>query len=229
MQKEVYEGFFERLNLNADFIKNSTVGAVKPTNPLLIATPELYFSADIKIMIFGQETNDWGGDFPRIGGIDRILKTYKDFFTTGDCYSYGGQFWNGISKLKNKMQQEHSGQSVEIIWNNIVKIGKSGEKGLPSKDIIEWQSCMFEVIKLEVDYYKPDIVVFFTGPYYDRFILRAFEDAVFLPVEGKTKRQFAKVESLFLPAKTIRTYHPNYLWRNSFYDYLSTIVKEIKV
>lgn len=74
----------------------------KPTNPLLLRLKDdnSYLNADIKIMIFGQETNNWGNDFKN--DIKFIKTIYNDFFNTNHCFVYGGQFWNGIKLFMKK-------------------------------------------------------------------------------------------------------------------------------
>lgn len=69
------------------------------TNPLLLKSPVNYFESDYKIIFFGQETNIWlkeinAGRFN--GDIAKIANLYERFYLKGNCYKYGGQFWNGI-------------------------------------------------------------------------------------------------------------------------------------
>ena len=179
-------------------------------------------------MIFGQETNDWG-TFPHQNGIYHLLKTYDEFYNDGNCYSYGGQFWNGVSQLKKALSKKLnvSEQEISIIWNNLIKIGKAGEKGAPSNEIIKWQDNWFDIVLHEVVELRPDAIVFFTGPYYDKFILRIFSDVSFKSVDGRNIRELALVQSSKLPKTSIRTYHPNYLWRNGFYEYLEDMINAI--
>ena len=215
-----------------DKLKSSNLGnsfCTTPSNLLCISAPKEYFEADMKVMFFGQETNDWHGDFSPEVSVEKLLFDYNHFFDTGRCFSYGGQFWNGISKLKSELEtkSKDDGKSVGLLWNNIVKIGRSGEKGLPSQDVMEWQSPAFELIKSEIKFYSPDIIIFFTGPDYDHFIEEIFEDVSFVKINDRTKRQFAKVVAKDLPARTLRTYHPNFLWRNNFYSYLDDILAEV--
>lgn len=199
---------------------------IKPANPLLLKITDEYHIADLKIMFFGQETNGWWGDYLIEGGVDRLQEEYSNFFVDRYCYTYGGQFWNGIKKLEDRLQDkaEEANKSVSLLWNNIVKIGKTTGKGLPSKEIIDWQEGFFRLIRLEVGMLKPDIVFFFTGPNYDSFVSKTFPDAVFQKgLENRTQRQIAKIKSVHLPKRTVRTYHPNYLWRNDFYGYLDDL------
>ena len=152
-----------------------------------------------------------------------------NFYLDGRCFFYGGHFWNGISQLKQLLEAHfaHTGRTVSLLWNNLVKIGKYENKGSPSQEILEWQDNWFDIVREEVRLLNPDYVIFFTGPYYDKFIYRIFHDASFEPVNERNERQLARVKSIHLPIKTIRTYHPNYLWRHGFYKYLDEIVNAI--
>jgi hypothetical protein len=204
----------------------------KPTNPLLLDVPSAYFVADYRVMIFGQETNDWYGEFPQPGGVDEILKTYKEFYTSGRCYSYGGQFWNGVSRLIGALEEQlkPSGKTMAFMWNNVIKIGKANGKGKPSPAILSWEALWFDVVSFEVEKLDPNLVVFFSGPNYDIFINKIFTDAEFQPINARPVRHLARVKSCRLPTDSMRTYHPNYLFRQGrevFYEYLAEIVGAI--
>ena len=84
------------------------------------------------------------------------------------------------------------------------------------------------MVSFEVNELKPNLVVFFAGPNYDRFITRVFDDAAFEAISAKPVRQLARVKSHWLPTNSIRTYHPNYLWRHGFYEYVAEIVCAIR-
>ena len=202
----------------------------KPTNFLCIDASDKYLRADIKVMIFGQEKNSWYGDYINNNDTQYLLKIYNDFFNSDNCYTYAGQFWNGVGKLKLKLEEEFSKQnkSVGFLWNNIIKVGRSGKKGLPNQDILDWIEPSFLTIQEEINFYKPNIVIFFTGPNYDKFIKKAFPDVNFESFSRKTPRELVRLKSQHLPLKSIRTYHPNYLWRTGFYDYLDLINTWIK-
>ncbi|WP_105199545.1 uracil-DNA glycosylase family protein [Pseudoalteromonas sp. T1lg10] len=205
--------------LESTFTKQ--ISCDSPTNLLCLKASENYIKADIKVMIFGQETNDWECQFPHIGGLPHLLNVYDNFFNNGKCFSYGGQFWNGFSKIQSRLRDEFSteSKSVGFIWNNVIKIGRCGEAGAPSKAVLDWQKITQNLIRKELERYKPDIVIFLSGPNYDKHIANIFNDVSFSKVSKRSDRQLAKVSSPQLPIKTIRTYHPGYLWRRGFYSF----------
>lgn len=201
----------------------------KPTNPLLlvVSDEEKFNTADIRIIIYGQETNNWGGDFEN--NIDEIKCIYNDFFNTKYCFKYGGQFWNGIKLLVKKIHEKYPNKSVEFLWNNVVKIGRSGKKNMPPKYIYKIEKEHFNVLNKEIEIIKPNLLIFLSGPNYDYIInnqIKGFNNKQ--RMEGFTKRELLKfMVDEKIPA--YRTYHPNYLWRNNIHKYFDAILNDLKI
>jgi len=191
------------------------------TNPLLISLKDetAYVNSKQKIMIIGQETNDWECYFnSKKENFNHLLSEYEKFYWDGRCYRYGGAFWNTIKNLKEEINKKEniSSNSIQYIWNNILKIGKKGEKRTPSKDIIDITFKYFDVIKDEIKILQPNVVIFFTGPDYDQYLRQTFEDLKFEALGNHNKRHISTIKSQYLPPnKTVRLYHPGYLLRSS--------------
>ena len=216
-------------NLSKELIEiNESEATIKPTNPLLLTVKneEKYLNADIRVMIFGQETNDWGGNF--VNDIEYIQSIYDDFFSTRYCFKYGGQFWNGIKRFLKILEEKYPKKSIEFIWNNVVKIGKSGKKGKPPEHIYQAEKDNFRILEEELNILQPDMVLFLSGPYYDNILIKQFEGVEFKNIDKYNQRQIAEV-NLKNVKSAYRTYHPNYLWRNGINDYYDAIIKEIKM
>lgn len=92
---------------------------------------------------------------------------------------------------------------------------------------MNWQAVAMNFILNEIRLTKPDVVLFFTGPNYDDLLLNVFDDIQFRSVSDKSCRQLAVVSSKYLPEKSLRTYHPGYLWRIDFNSYLNDILDVI--
>lgn len=223
---ELYSSKWDNLTKSISLIYQDDSLLSKPTNPLLIKidNEEDYSSADIRLMIFGQETNGW---YEMEDSIEGILKGYDEFFNTGYCYSYGGQFWNGVSRFISMISDKYPDKKIRYVWNDIVKIGKSEGKGLPPDYIYNVERDVFSVIKDEIKIIKPNFLLFFTGPYYDNKIEDNFGKVDFEPILPYNVRQLAKTKIAGITA--IRTYHPNYLWRNDINSYFDSIINEIKI
>lgn len=208
-----------------EIIKDDTIED-KPTNPLLLTIDdeEDFKQADIRIMFFGQETNSWNNFFNE--DLNSTLKVYEEFYNQGECWSYGGQFWNGIKRFCSILKNKYPDKKVRIVGNNIVKIGKFDHKGFPGDSIYNIERNYFPVIKQEIEIIKPNVLLFLSGPNYDSRIRDNFGEISFEPIGNFTEKQLAKVNLDFSPL-AFRTYHPNYLWRNGIDDYFNAIVDEI--
>jgi len=205
--------------------KSVKVRAKKAVFPLFIKTNESYEKADKKIMIFGQETNRWGGIYGTGITVEEILDKYENFFNTKCCYSYAGQFWNGVKHFINSYKKKNSDISVDYLWNNIVKMGIDN-KGFPYafyENIVK--PNLNQLINKEIEILKPDNIIFFTGPNYDEIIDDVFNKPDRIEIQGYTKRELCEIKITNVK-KAIRTYHPNYLYRNDIDKYYKTIIKE---
>jgi len=150
------------------------------THPLLVKVNEcVYKNADVKVMIFGQETDGWYGDYPREEipfSIDELMEGYSEYFYTSKNKSLR-PFWNrnnfsffqqGLEKFFNDKNK-----TTAFVWNNISKIGKVN-RGKATKSIRNMELSHFQVIEKEVEILKPDIIIFTTGHTRDSYIQKAF-------------------------------------------------------
>ena len=194
-------------------------------NPLLLQIDENYANAELKIMFFGQETNGWGEDFT--GEIEPEIQRYIRFYLNDGYKQYGGQFWNGVNRMK-QIFNINSNKTVGYIWNNVVKIGLCS-KGYPYESH-KFTLKYFDVLKAEIKILKPDVLIFLSGPGYDIEIENAIGEYLKSEIDGFSLRklcEFKFKEDLGIK-KAFRTYHPNYLWRNGIDDYFNAISNEIK-
>lgn len=203
----------------------------RATNPLLIQIDESYLNSDIRVMLFGQETNGWlnyikdrEGEFAQDPNTAYYLyNDYYNWFQKGIGNSNTSPFWQGFIRLKDHISKGKAG----MVWNNISKIGKieAGHNG----DIYQIGLEKFNVIKEEIDILKPDVLVFFSGPYYDgeiKNVLGGFgQEGIKNDVEP---RELAKLSFDDIDVKlALRTYHPGYLWRSKKREYVDFIAEQI--
>lgn len=210
--KAIYEIHYEEL---LHEFKDSTGNKEeeKPTNPLLINIDdeEKYLASDLKIMFFGQETNDWEGTCGK--GIDHLLDTYRIYLKEVKDNQHHRTFWKMVRDYVKSVQQKDLNMKIDYIWNNILKVGRAEGMGKPHPKTVELQQEYFPVIKAELEILKPDVVVFFTGPYYDEYIKYEFPGAEYINIQNMKEREICVIDSEYLPARTFRTYHPGYLAR----------------
>lgn len=226
--KNLYNSRWSDLNAALQHITQDESREIKPANPLLlyIDNEDEYMKADIRLVIYGQETNSWYEK--ENASVEDLQNLYHGFFNDGDCWKYGKQFWNGVRRFLSSLQNKFPGKKIRLTWNNIVKIGRHGDKGLPPAYIYEIEREHFHIIPQELKILHPSVVVFFTGPDYDRVIKDNFGELQNSALPNSTQRQLSRI---MLPGVQFayRTYHPNYLWRNDIDDYFNTIIEDINL
>lgn len=228
--QELYAIHWPNLTKELNEILNNEDLNQKPTNPLLLSIDETkYLESDVKVMILGQETNDWGNNFT--GNIDEILEIYDDFYNSGYAVNtYGGHFWNGINRFSSLLENKFPDKKISYVWNNVVKIGASGrDQNHPQNHIYSTELSNFKVLEKEIEILNPDIILFISGPNYDTNISKILKGVQFSHLnEGFSTRQIAELQ--YNKRKNIfRTYHPNYLWRNDINQYFEAIINSIKL
>lgn len=132
--------------------------AIKPALPLLIEPndDDSYENADIRVMVFGRETNNWNDQehrkqFPfctynfSLASSDDIVTEIKGRHMEGEEEYYGlGDIYHGYcyedtgvrktiftrrqNQLIQQLRDRLGNRSVEAIWNNVSKIGCGGRE-----------------------------------------------------------------------------------------------------
>ncbi len=208
MNSLLSELYRKHWNLMVQELKNQGLA-----NPLLIylKDEESYRNADLRVMIFGQETNGWEGELGQVK-LEDLLVEYANFFGAGQCFVYGGHFWNAIKDFQKTIKELSGNKSVEFVWNDILKIGLNDNKGHPTSELISLQRKVFPVLTEEINILKPNAIIFFTGHNYDDYIRLEWADIVKTAIKDWDTRYLTKFNSKFLPENTFRTYHPYYLY-----------------
>jgi hypothetical protein len=205
--------------------------------PLFLKSTDEYEKADVKVMVFGQETNGWNRTYGETEGVDDTIDKYDEFFNSKKCYELNTPFWNVLKEFHRSLQEKNKDKKVEYLWNNLVKIGYSGRnKGFPFKWYDAFIKPYFnELIPQEINILKPNFIVFFTGPNsvngnYDNVLNDVFGNPSRKLIEKFSERELCEIE---IPSvkKAFRTYHPSYLFRNNkerpWKEYIEKIVNEI--
>lgn len=222
-----YRRMFNILDEHLNEYNSNSIAKKKATNPFLISIPDNYDSYKNRIMIFGQETNGWcsecGNSSEYSNSIDKSIETYREFYLDGRVYNSSSPFWNEFKRIRHEILKE---KNALFLWNNVNKIGRVGVGNL--QEINNIQFNYFQVIKEEIKAFKPNIMIFLTGPNYDFFIKsnigefnqREIYDSIW---EITFNDEFLK------PIKTIKTYHPKSLYtQRKNRTVIPNLIKEIK-
>jgi len=113
------------------------------------------------------------------------------------------------------------------MWDNLVRMDYEGVSILNASEslrdsLISQQSGL---LAAEIEILKPDVCLFFSGPYYDDFINAAFPGCEFSSCGALPERELARVTATasVLPVASFRTYHPNFLRRGNRWSYIETV------
>ena len=198
-------------------LKNSLNEKLQLVNPLLIKVDEEYVNADIKVMIYGQET--WG--WHKLGTpIKDEMNHYLRFCINERVWQKKKKsaFWKAFKFFQKELNEYYSDKKVSYIWNNISKVGRKKGRGV-THQIRELERRTFPIVLEEIKILNPDIVIFLTGNR-NHDIQFHFEDikfenivlnATLKSIKGKkTFKPVAKVISKSLPNKSIKLYHPSF-------------------
>ena len=186
---------------------------------------EDYFDCKKKILIIGQQTNIW------IGLRESIEKRllYDELSKESEKFRNGTNqeatpFWQFAYLLNKEINGDNK---LNFVWTNLVKIGT--KYGRPCEKYIfdKVSLTLMSVLYLEIIFIDPDVVIFLTGPDYDKYIkwFRADtgNEIIFHKVLEYEIKEFAEF-GLF-GRQCYRINHPDYLQeQNKFDQYLSDLL-----
>lgn len=205
--------------------------------PFLIAGHEQYAESNPRVVIVGQENNDWaGGIYPRFSdfqaahpkNLTTMLDHYREFIT---AWPYNSTFFQYFKKLRGAIHGEQPpGRQQSILWLNLFKLNHGGK--------CSWKSPLYEqllaiqegVFQAEIRALAPHVVVFLTGPNYDQVIEKLYPDYKRIDVPPFTSRQIVQIAASGLPRLTFRSYHPGYIHRRgeTGWGYYRAIVDQVR-
>lgn len=176
-----------------------------------------YLNSSFKVAFVGQETNYWFNQDERLnsglGLLSQNLTKYVDALKALYMKGNIGEFYRTsiftfFDILSDKIKETHKG--LGMINTNLIRHDYFGKGKLPEHFIEKVQYNQNEILRKEIEILRPDLVVFVTGPNYDRYIQRTYPNVTFEPIGNKTLREIAILKNIPNIKKAIRIYHPSY-------------------
>lgn len=179
------------------------------SNPVLLNPPHGYLDQPVKLLIVGQETGPrrWCTDVRvRSAGPERAVERLMAAYGSVDRST--SHFWRAVQLLEQRLDLEPG----TAAWTNLNKCDVEGRK--PSPALAHQLADSLPVLAQEIRLLTPDLVLFLTGPTYDEHLVRQIE-ARLRPLGPEWPlRTLARVHApAVLPARSFRTFHPNFLLR----------------
>jgi len=215
---EKFYGKIKEYNSSQEIEKNRLVC------PMLLDELPDFRDAEIKVMIFGQEVNRWNlsdegkffyEDFDNdIADFMDLYKGYMSIFQNTGFRNHT-PFNAEYLRIQKLLKKTFTNYNVGIMWNNLIKLSAlEMNTGIKLYDNIPAVKESSLLIKSELECFKPDIILFYTGPNYD-FVINTkeiFNITNKNPVNGFSDKELLSLE---IPGVSLalRTYHPGYLSR----------------
>jgi len=187
--------------------------------PHLVRVPSEYGDCARRLLIVGQQTNQWGDEYndrPGTSSVHLLMAAYTGFAL--GRRGYYTTFWQASHALYSYINPD--GPPSGFLWTNLVKVDKGGKR--PAQEVEE-RVCQTGLLLAEIGIVEPEAVVFFTGPRYDARLRATFPGVQFARLDISVMR----LEHPSLPTHTYRTYHPKYLRLAKKWTALETIAREV--
>jgi hypothetical protein len=199
---------------------NRTIPALSA--PFVVAPAPTYDDATVRLLIVGQETFGWGegidqGQSPE--ELVEILSAWYRSFDLGTKYR-STPFWTAADQIYRSLNPNADGRA--FLWSNLVKMDSAKSRVSAG---VEERVAALRLLQLEIATYRPEVVVFFTGPRYDQRLLASFPGSVLEPAGPFLSR----VIHPDLPERSYRTYHPRYLRMSRNWGVVTDLISRCKV
>ena len=203
MKQRLKELYREHVSKFEQIVRNTSSFPMDVAGPLLISPNNLYRDQRTRLLVIGQETNGWG----YFSNDVEAGMTYYEEFGLGVEY-YSSPFWNVTRKVERLLGNDE----YSCVWTNISKFDM--DAGRPLGNVLTEVMTVDNLLIKEIEILQPDLIIFFTGLYFDFRIKRIFPDIRYKPTDGFRVDQLAEVQDSLFPGRAVRTYHPNFLRRS---------------
>ena len=184
--------------------------------PLLLKVPPEYGQARLRLLVVGQQTDEWGGYGDDADRVAWLMEGYAHFALARSYKST--PFWQASRELYASLNPD--GPPFGFLWSNLVKVDQQGDRPV---EHVEEAVCELGLLPAEVDIVRPEAVVFFTGHSYDPRLRSTFP-ALRLVQLGEF---LVRLEHPVLPFHTYRTPHPKWLRLKKHWNILERAAQEM--
>ncbi len=214
---------------------------------LVLNTPSItqnFLDSKIKVMVVGQESNGWNFFLKQLrvdtdrnfrDSIQEAMGKTEKFQSKTKWDK--AQFWRFATSIYNELNGKiDKADSVKsyFFWTNLRKIcyDKKPKKSFPQALQTQIDNNLNTLLLEEIQIINPNVVLFLSGPDYDKYIKQQLNGARFNKVGMFKEREMTHITHGNLPNTImLRTYHPRYFYlriEKANPEYLKTIVDTIR-
>lgn len=142
-------------------------------SPLLLGIKDVedFDSADIKVMLFGQDMSegDWYQYNRQRQSLNECMMSIRTFDNKIGAIDLNGKrgtkcMGRGMNRFIDMLNAHYPDKKIRYIWNDLVKLGRNIKGNSHQKLLEQIELEYFNVIRDEVNIIRPQILIFFTGP-----------------------------------------------------------------
>jgi len=218
--------------------------------PLLLSVPEKWTKSKTRILIVGQETLGWDfsdgsyypwphppitnfeqfASYPR--SVSALMQGYVDFeFCRHQKKNVNSAYWRAHRQIRKFMSEEVFGFDSCVLTTNLFRMAFENGSAVyngTKEQAEEMNRLSGTLLAEEISILEPTVVIFFTGPLYEDYLISQFSDIEFSPISNLPTSRLAQVNSLSLPKSSFRTYHPSHLAQSNQWHFLALICDLVK-
>jgi hypothetical protein len=162
-------------------------------------------------VLIGQENDGWvdGASYMDVlvkGELEPLLDVYRGFNIADSGPESFGRY---VAYIRDAITGKRDATNERaMLYSNLFKLNQGMVHMSDSSFCEEVLSIQADDFQKEISILKPDVVIFLTGPNYDKTIKAFYPEPVFAPFGGYSERELAVVSAADLPRLTFRTCHP---------------------
>lgn len=182
------------------------------SNPFLIDAVYSYWKASVKVLFVGKETCGWGKyiDTVQREPQEAIYDLQNDYIQFRQERRWAHTpFWRASKIIYDRLNP--NGPKDGYMTSNLIKLDQFNTR--PSPEVEEIICTNFPLLAYEIKALSPDVVIFFTGPYYDERLKNTYVGAVLDTIDDLPLNLLSRIKHEKLPYHSYRTYHPGYSLR----------------
>lgn len=181
-----------------------------------------YINNKIKIMIIGQESYGWY--YPN--NIKESMELTKNFLYD----NYYTIFWEFSYELEKSINGEKPFNKYSYFYSNIFRIcvdSVYAKHLIYNSELSDEYISKIQTLSSEIKIVDPDVIVFLSGPNYDKYISNIYKGLEFCRLDDNYDvRELSRLMHTELPNNTFRLYHPMYAnrYRDKYWDKIINII-----
>jgi len=170
-----------------------------------------YLSSHRRVMIVGKETRSWSGglgrvhDFPNINAyLQHAMDGHASYLRKPQPTSKFFQFYREVSR--QMVGDKHAVLPRSVAWANMFCLSYEGKSPVRAKDQFQKiETLSRDLLRAQIEILKPDVILFVTGPGYDKYLKKFFHISNGSVIHKKSLWSFSADKT---PA--FRTTHPQW-------------------